>query len=137
MILDSGFSLLTSNVCSIGCEARSSGAGGGYRQPGRTDWWHRTLRNAEPRTLKFGPQTLLPNYRGPPGLPDLLTLQPGRVVGLVGSPGFGLTRLGLAMLAAPAITGPIAYLDVRGWFCSACGLGSGDLPGAAGRGAVR
>lgn len=57
------------------------------------------------------------DYRGPPGLPDLLTLQPGRVVGLVGSPGFGLTRLGLAMLAAPALTGPVAYLDVRGWFC--------------------
>ena len=49
--------------------------------------------------------------------PDLLTLVPGRVVGLIGSPGLGLTRLGLAMLAGRARHGPVAYVDVRGWLC--------------------
>ena len=48
---------------------------------------------------------------------SLFTLQPGRVVGLIGSPGFGLTRLGLKMLADPAVSGQVAYLDVRGWLC--------------------
>jgi len=41
-------------------------------------------------------------------------LQPGQVASLVGPPGYGLTRLGLAMLSGHA--GSIAYLDVRGWF---------------------
>ena len=45
------------------------------------------------------------------GLPSL---QPGQVASLVGPSGYGLTRLGLAMLSEHA--GPIAYLDVRGWF---------------------
>lgn len=48
---------------------------------------------------------------------DLLTLTPGKVVGLEGPPGLGLTRLGLAMLAGPARHGPVAYVDVRGWLC--------------------
>jgi len=47
--------------------------------------------------------------------PGQLRLEPGRIVGLVGHPGFGLTRLGLAMLASHAGRSPIAYLDVRGW----------------------
>lgn len=46
---------------------------------------------------------------------DPLLLVPGRVVGLVGPPGFGLTRVGLAMLAEPARQGPVAFVDVRGW----------------------
>jgi len=52
-----------------------------------------------------------------PGLPsvDLLALQPGRVVGLEGPLGCGLTRLGLAMMAEAAGRGSIAYVDVRGW----------------------
>ena len=50
-------------------------------------------------------------------LPDLLSLQAGRSVGLIGSPGFGLTRLGLTMLGGHATQGPVAYLDVRGWLC--------------------
>ena len=47
----------------------------------------------------------------------LLRLHPGRVTGLLGSAGFGLTRLGLSMLTAPATMGAVAYLDVRGWLC--------------------
>ena len=41
----------------------------------------------------------------------------GRVVGLVGSSGYGLTRLGLTMLAPHARTGAVAVVDVRGWLC--------------------
>jgi hypothetical protein len=48
-------------------------------------------------------------------LGDLLALEPGRVTGLVGHPGFGLTRLGLVLLASRVAQGPVAYLDVRGW----------------------
>lgn len=48
-------------------------------------------------------------------LSDQLTLEPGKVVGLVGPPGLGLTRVGLSMLATSARTGPVVYLDVRGW----------------------
>ncbi len=44
-----------------------------------------------------------------------LSVAPGQVAGLVGPPGFGLTRLGLAMLAPHAATGIVAVLDVRGW----------------------
>ena len=58
----------------------------------------------------------------------LLTLHPGRVVGLLGSPGFGLTRLGLTMLAGPTMTGPVAYLDVRGWFCPPAAWEAGISP---------
>jgi hypothetical protein len=53
----------------------------------------------------------------PPQMQDLLQLRPGWVVGLVGSPGSGLTRLGLAMLAPPARLAPVVALDVRGWLC--------------------
>lgn len=48
---------------------------------------------------------------------SLLTLEPGRVVGLVGWPGGGLTRLGLSLLAEPARRGHVAVVDVRGWMC--------------------
>jgi hypothetical protein len=44
-----------------------------------------------------------------------VTAAPGRVVGLEGAPGFGLTRLGLAMLADSARRGPVVAIDVRGW----------------------
>lgn len=47
--------------------------------------------------------------------PTNLSLEPGKVVGLVGPPGLGLTRLGWSMLAKPALCGPVVYLDVRGW----------------------
>lgn len=46
---------------------------------------------------------------------NLFSLIPGKVIGLVGPSGFGLTRVGLSMLAEPARTGPVVFLDVRGW----------------------
>ncbi len=55
-------------------------------------------------------------------------LQPGRVIGLSGPVGTGLTRLGLALLAEPARAGPIAVLDVRGWFCPLAAWEAGVLP---------
>jgi hypothetical protein len=45
--------------------------------------------------------------------PAALAAEPGRVVGLVGPPGLGLTRLGLALLAGHV--GTVACVDVRGW----------------------
>ena len=62
------------------------------------------------------------------GAPDLLTLQPGRVTGLIGHPGFGLTRLGLVMLASREKLGPVAYLDVRGWLSPPAAWESGISP---------
>lgn len=44
-----------------------------------------------------------------------LELEAGKVIGLVGEPGFGLTRLGLGMLAG--YPGRVACVDVRGWLC--------------------
>ncbi|MEN8113124.1 MAG: hypothetical protein ABFS21_01950 [Actinomycetota bacterium] len=40
---------------------------------------------------------------------------PGQVAILSGDPGLGMTRLGLVLLSDHAQTGPVAYLDVRGW----------------------
>ena len=44
-----------------------------------------------------------------------LELEPGKVVGLIGAPGFGLTRLGMGLLAG--VPGWVACIDVRGWLC--------------------
>jgi len=44
-----------------------------------------------------------------------LELQPGRVVGLEGAFGTGLTRLGLSLIALPALRAPVAVVDTRGW----------------------
>lgn len=52
-------------------------------------------------------------------VPALLAADPGRVVGLVGRMGSGLTRLGLVLLADPARRGMVAAVDVRGWLCPA------------------
>lgn len=60
--------------------------------------------------------------------PDLLSLQPGRVTGLIGHPGFGLTRLGLVMLASREQLGLVAYLDVRGWLSPPAAWESGISP---------
>ncbi len=59
---------------------------------------------------------------------SLLSLQPGRVTGLIGHPGFGLTRLGLVMLASREQLGPVAYLDVRGWLSPPAAWESGISP---------
>ena len=53
----------------------------------------------------------------PASVTDPLTLPPGRVVGLEGPPGFGLTRLGLTMMTEAARRGLVAFVDVRGWLC--------------------
>lgn len=54
------------------------------------------------------------------GLPQFVTndplrLDPGRIVGLIGPPGSGLTRLGFNYLIEPSRVGPVAVVDVRGW----------------------
>lgn len=49
-------------------------------------------------------------------IPAMLSARPGSVVGLEGSAGMGLTRLGLSMLAPAARIAPVAFVDVRGWF---------------------
>ena len=54
--------------------------------------------------------------------------EPGRVLGLVGPPGSGLTRLGLSFLADPARRGPVAVVDVRGWLCPAAAWEAGVPP---------
>jgi hypothetical protein len=69
---------------------------------------------------------------GAAATPDVsLAVEPGRVVGLVGPSGLGLTRLGLAMLADPAVRGPVAAVDVRGWLSPAAawevGMAAGRL----------
>jgi hypothetical protein len=46
---------------------------------------------------------------------SLPNFEPGRVVGLVGPAGMGLTRLGMGLLAVPSRQGPVAAVDVRGW----------------------
>lgn len=49
------------------------------------------------------------------GSRGLLDLQPGKVTELVGTPGTGLTRLGLRMIAPHSRVAPVVALDVRGW----------------------
>ena len=78
-----------------------------------------TRLTSELRGLLTSPQEL---NRG------LLQLEPGRVVGLVGHPGFGLTRIGLSLLSAHAGRAPIAYLDARGWLCPVAAWESGIEP---------
>ena len=48
--------------------------------------------------------------------PTPLTLQPGKVVGLEGPAGLGLTRVGLSLLAPPSEVGTVVVIDARGWF---------------------
>ena len=42
-------------------------------------------------------------------------LSPGKIVGLEGPAGWGLTRLGLSLLAAPSQVGTVVVIDARGW----------------------
>ncbi len=65
---------------------------------------------------------------GAVGTDDLLTLDPGRVVGLTGRDGAGLTRLGLALLREPARRGLVAFLDARGWLCPVAAWEAGIPP---------
>jgi hypothetical protein len=61
-------------------------------------------------------------------LPEPLRLMPGRIVGLEGSAGFGMTRLGLNLLASYPATGPAVYLDARGWMSPVAAWESGVEP---------
>jgi len=56
----------------------------------------------------------------------LLAVQPGRVMGLEGPPGCGLTRLGLSMLSGHP--GTVAAVDVRGWLSPLAAWESGVTP---------
>lgn len=44
-------------------------------------------------------------------------VEPGRIVGLVGAAGSGLTRWGFSLLVAPAQSAPVVVVDNRGWLC--------------------
>lgn len=58
----------------------------------------------------------------------VLQLEPGKMVGLLGAPGLGLTRVGLSLLAASGRRSTVAVLDVRGWFCPLAAWESGIPP---------
>jgi len=47
-----------------------------------------------------------------------LSLAPGRIVGLEGPAGLGLTRLGLTLLAVPSQVGTVVMIDARGGWLS-------------------
>lgn len=64
----------------------------------------------------FDTMTLLEDATATVAPPMVLSVQAGRVIGLVGAPGMGLTRVGLSLLAEPSRIAPVAYVDVRGWF---------------------
>ncbi|HEX5630564.1 MAG TPA: hypothetical protein VFY15_02820 [Acidimicrobiia bacterium] len=55
-----------------------------------------------------------------------LTLEPGRVLGLIGGPGSGMTRIALSLLAAG--TGMVGVVDVRGWLCPLAAWEAGIEP---------
>ena len=61
-----------------------------------------------------------------PVAPFSISLEPGRVLGLIGGPGTGLTRLALSLLAAQP--GMIAVVDVRGWLCPVAAWEVGIAP---------
>lgn len=46
-----------------------------------------------------------------------VALAPGRIFGLIGRAGSGLTTLGISLVSDATTTEPVAVLDVRGWFC--------------------
>ena len=52
-----------------------------------------------------------------PVAPLSIAAEPGRVLGLVGHAGSGLTRLGLSLLTSASKRGMVAAVDVRGWLC--------------------
>jgi len=66
-----------------------------------------------------------PGDPAPLPVPAVPSADPGKVVGLVGEAGSGLTRLGLVLLADPARRGMVAAVDVRGWLCPAAAWEAG------------
>ena len=63
-----------------------------------------------------------------PVAPFAITAEPGRVLGLIGPPGSGLTRLALSLLAESSKTGMVAVVDVRGWLCPVAAWEVGIVP---------
>jgi hypothetical protein len=57
-----------------------------------------------------------------------LGTSPGRVLGLVGPAGSGLTTIGISLLAESTADQPVAVLDVRGWFCPSLAWDAGIEP---------
>ncbi|OFW63631.1 MAG: hypothetical protein A2135_02765 [Actinobacteria bacterium RBG_16_67_15] len=58
--------------------------------------------------------------------PLAIAPEPGRVLGLIGGPGTGLTRLALSLLGASP--GMVAVVDVRGWLCPVAAWEAGIAP---------
>ena len=58
----------------------------------------------------------------------ILTLQPGRIVEMVGDPGTGLTRLGLRLLADHSQMAPVVAVDTRGWISPEAAWETGVIP---------
>ena len=63
-----------------------------------------------------------------PVAPFTIAAEPGRVLGLVGQSGSGLTRLALTLLAESSTTGMVAVVDVRGWLCPVAAWEAGIAP---------
>lgn len=63
----------------------------------------------------------------PPGTVDL-DVAPGRVLGLVGPAGSGLTTIGVSLIAAATAAESVAVLDVGGWFCPSVAWDAGIAP---------
>lgn len=57
-----------------------------------------------------------------------LSLAPGRILGLVGPAGSGLTSIGISLLARATASEPVAVLDARGWFCPSLAWEAGIAP---------
>lgn len=64
-----------------------------------------------------------------PVVTDLLASRPGRVIGLEGSAGSGLTRVGFSMLAGTPNPYRVVVVDVRGWLCPLAAWEVGIDPG--------
>jgi hypothetical protein len=61
-----------------------------------------------------------------PVAPFSIALEPGRVLGLIGGSGTGLTRFALSLLAGHP--GMVAVVDVRGWLCPVAAWEVGIAP---------
>src|SRR3990170_2258143 len=61
-----------------------------------------------------------------PVAPLIIAAEPGRVLGLIGGPGTGLTSLGLSLLVGHP--GMVAAVDVRGWLCPVAAWEVGIAP---------
>ncbi len=57
-----------------------------------------------------------------------LAVEPGRVLGLVGPAGSGLTTIGISLIAEATSREQVAVLDVRGWFCPSVAWEAGIAP---------